>query len=641
MPLLFASNARRWAICLTISLLSCNSLIAEERKPIDFAHNVVPILKARCIECHSGAKAKGGLSLDTREAILDADAAVPKQSDKSVLIERVTSTDEKKRMPPKGHPLSTQEVDTLRRWIDEGLAWEPGFSFSPKRYEAPLRLVKDDLPPARDGRNHPIDRLVDAYLARHEVAFPEPASDAVFARRASEDLVGLLPDPQQLVAFLADSSPDKRERFVRERLGESRLYTDHWLTFWNDLLRNDYRGTGYIDGGRKQISGWLYQSLVDNKPYDQFVKELISPSAESEGFINGIKWRGRVNASQVREVQFSQNISQVFFGINMKCASCHDSFIDNWKLSDAYGLAAVVADRPLEIHRCDKATGEMASAKFMWPELGTIDASAPKQKRLEQLAALVTHVDNGRFARTIANRLWQKMLGRGIVHPVDAMESEPFDAALLDYLARYLVENQYDLKKLLEHIATSRIYQAKVIEQSESAPKEFVFRGPQVKSMTAEQFLDGVWQITSVGPTKVDAPVKLAEFGPATGDSQKFLRASLVNSDALMRSLGRPNREQVVTVRPDELTTLQALDLSNGQVLTSTLQQGASGLLAKHKDASGSTIINELYWQALAREPSGDELAAAEAFLGEKPTTEGVADLLWAIVMLPEFQLVR
>ena len=86
------------------------------------------------------------------------------------------------------------------------------------------------------------------------------------------------------------------------------------------MLRNDYAGTGYIDGGRKQITGWLYRALIENMPYDRFVRELISPSSESEGFINGIKWRGRVNASQVREIQFSQNVSQVFFGINMKCA---------------------------------------------------------------------------------------------------------------------------------------------------------------------------------------------------------------------------------------------------------------------------------------------------------------------------------
>src|SRR4029453_10396323 len=100
-----------------------------------------------------------------------------------------------------------------------------------------------------------------------------------------------------------------------------------------------------------------------------FTRELIQPTAESEGFIKGIKWRGNVNASQVVELQFSQNITQVFLGVNMKCASCHDSFIDNWKLDDAYGLAANIADAPLNVHRCDKPTGATAKAKFLFPEL--------------------------------------------------------------------------------------------------------------------------------------------------------------------------------------------------------------------------------------------------------------------------------
>src|SRR4029450_5993734 len=112
--------------------------------------------------------------------------------------------------------------------------------------------------------------------------------------------------------------------------------------------RNDYAGTGYIDGGRQQISAWLYRPPANKKPYDKFVRELINPVGEAEGFVKGIKWRGNVNASQVPELQFSQNVSQVFFGVNVKCASSHDSFIDSWKLDDAYSLAEVIAEKPLE-----------------------------------------------------------------------------------------------------------------------------------------------------------------------------------------------------------------------------------------------------------------------------------------------------
>ena len=168
-------------------------------------------------------------------------------------------------------------------------------------------------------------------------------SDREFARRVSLDLVGLLPTPEQLRQFLNNPSATRRQELVDELLGNPIAYADHWLTFWNDLLRNDYIGTGFITGGRKQITSWLHASLVANKPYDQMVRELIAPSSESEGFIQGIRWRGEVSASQTNEIQFAQSISQAFLGINMKCASCHDSFIDRWKLHEAYGLAAIYA----------------------------------------------------------------------------------------------------------------------------------------------------------------------------------------------------------------------------------------------------------------------------------------------------------
>jgi hypothetical protein len=316
---------------------------------VDFAHDVLPLLKARCAECHTNGKYKGSFSLDSRADILKKKAAVPGKSGDSEIIRRVTSTDPDERMPSKGEPLSAKEVELLRAWVDQGLSWQEGFSFKAATYVAPLRPRRPTLPPAHDGHDHPIDRILDAYSARQKLPPPAPLDDAMFVRRVYLDVIGLLPAPAEVDAFLADTAADKRPRLVRKLLEEKRSYAEHWLTFWNDVLRNDYAGTGYIDGGRKQITGWLYASLLDNKPYDQFVRELISPTPDSEGFIKGIKWRGNVNASQVPELQFSQSVSQVFFGINMKCASCHDSFIDTWKLDDAYALAAITADRQLEI----------------------------------------------------------------------------------------------------------------------------------------------------------------------------------------------------------------------------------------------------------------------------------------------------
>jgi len=548
-------------------------------------------------------------------------------------------------MPPKGQPLSPMEVNLLRAWIDQGVPWEAGFTFKVEHYAAPLKprrpVLLPVLPPARPGLEHPIDRILDAYFARHKLQPPSPVDDVAFVRRVYLDVIGLLPAPSESEAFLKDERPDKRERLVHRLLDERRGFTDHWLTFWNDLLRNDYQGTGYIDGGRKQISAWLYRSLAENKPYDRFVRELIAPTAESEGFIKGIQWRGNVNASQVRELQFAQNVAQVFFGANLKCASCHDSFIDHWKLADAYGLAAVVADRPLEIHRCDKPQGTFASPRFLWPELGTIDAKQPREKRLAQLAALVTHPDNGRLTRTIANRLWQRLLGRGIVHPVDVMANRPWSEDLLDHLATYLADNGHDLKKLLEHILTSRAYQSQPALFAKEPAGEYVFHGPELRRLSAEQFVDALWMLTKTAPAKATAPVALPAFDDWVPAERRFTRASLVPADALMRSLGRPNREQVVTTRPDQLSTLQALDLSNGQVLANLLSRGAASWLKAHPNATPEQLIEDVYLRTLCRRPTAEELTAAREITGTALTADGVGDLLWAVLMLPEFQLIR
>src|SRR5262245_13412401 len=598
---------------------------AADPTPVDFAHDVVPILKTHCAKCHTNGTYKGSMSLDTRPDAVKK-AAVPGKSGESKLIKRITSEDPDERMPPEGPRLSDKEVRVLRAWIDEGLAWESGFSFKARTYVAPIKPRRPALP---TGSGHPIDRILGKYFAQLKLTAPPPLDDAAFSRRVFLDLIGLLPAPGELEAFVADMAADKRDLLVRRLLHDRRAYADHWLAFWNDLLRNEYKGTGYIDGGRKQITAWLYQSLLDNKPYDKFVRELISPGPDSEGFAKGIKWRGAVNASQVVELQFAQNVGQVFFGANLKCASCHDSFIDHWKLDDAYGMAAVIADKPLMNHRCEQPTGKTTGPKLLFPELGTIDPALPKAKRLERLADLTTGAENGRFTRTIANRIWHRLMGRGIVHPVDQMVDRPWSEDLLDYLATYLLDNGYDLQKLLAHITSSEAYRARAVPVAkEVGVDEYVYRGPELKRLTAEEFVDAIWMLTGTAPAKPVAQAKIPDFADGTPDERQFVRATLVDCDALMRSLGRPNREQVVTTRPDQLSTLQALDLANGQILASTLARGAANMLKANPKSTTDAIAERVFVQALGRKPTADELAAARELVGEKPTTEGVADLL-------------
>jgi cytochrome c553 len=496
-----------------LATIACQSAFAQ----VDFAHDVFPIFKSQCSKCHGGDEMEGGFSLNSRETLLkgadSGPAIVAGKSRTSLLYEVIATTDPDTRMPPEGEPLTEMQITKIAKWIDEGAVWEPGLTLAKDTYEPPLLPRRPDLPKATPGFEHPIDRLLQGAFKGAEQQTPFLKDDAQFARRLSLDLIGLLPEQEWLSSFLKEESSDKRTKLIRILLSDKRNYAEHWLTFWNDLLRNDYSGTGFITGGRKQISQWLYKSLIDNKPYDQMARDLISPTADSAGFSEGIRWRGTVSAGQTVEIQFSQSVGQSFLGINLKCASCHDSFIDRWKLDDAYGLAAVFSKTPLDVHRCDKPTGKQAKPAWLFPELGTIDPELAQPERLRQLAGLMTHPQNGRFSRTIVNRLWHRLMGRGIVEPVDSMQSRPWNEDLLDWLAVDFAEHGYDIKHTIELICSSNAYQSQVEVVLDSKNQaDYVYRGPRGKRMTAEQFVDCVWQLCDAAPTDFDAPVVRGEM---------------------------------------------------------------------------------------------------------------------------------
>ncbi len=480
----------------------------------DFDKSVWPILQARCGKCHLDGNRKGGLRLDSRDLILQGGdtgpAAVAHQSGRSLLIDRLTTTDRDDLMPKKGPPLPKGEIDVLRGWIDRGMPWGKASASTKPSYVAPLQPRRPAIPAplAAGGSGNPIDRFVDVYFHAHQIVPHAVVDDRMYARRVYMDVLGLLPTPGQLADFERDASAEKRSRLVAGLLSEGQAYAENWMSFWDDALRNDYQGTGYIDGGRKQITEWLYHALSTNMPYDQFVRELVAAAPGAEGYTDGIIWRGAVSASQRRELQAAQGISQVFLGINMKCASCHDSFINDWKLADAYGLASIYSDTgSIDIFRCEKPTGKTATARFIYPQLGSINASDPKPARMKRLADLITSPQDGRLARTIVNRLWQRFMGRGIVEPADDMDKEPWSVDLLDFLASDLADHHYDLKQTIALILTSRAYQLPAVGESDVAESSFVFHGPTVRRMSAEQFRDAVAMATGIWPSQAATPV--------------------------------------------------------------------------------------------------------------------------------------
>jgi len=625
--------------------------------PVDFSKEIKPIFQTSCIQCHGRGKEKAGFRIDSRETMLkggDSGAAiVPGKSAESLIIALVQGVDPDEVMPKKGSRLTPAQVGLLRAWIDQGAPWEAGVTFG--RLE-PINL-KPRLPAIPPGSRsaNPIDRFLQPYFAAHKIEPPRPVEDRLFVRRVYLDVLGMLPPPEAVEAFVTEHHADKRARLVRRLLADDRNYAQHWLSFWNDLLRNDYKGTGYIDGGREQITKWLHSALLTNLPYDKFVAELIDPKPESAGFTRGIVWRGVVNASQTPQMQAAQNICQVFMGVNLKCASCHDSFVNDLTLADAYGLAGIYSDGPLEMVRCDKPTGQKAALKFIYPELGAIDPAADKPARLKRLAEMITQRQDARLTRTLVNRLWQKFMGHGLVEPVDDMEKPAWEPDLLDWLAEDFAAHNFDVKHLIERILTSRAYQLPAVNDAEPIQADYVFRGPAIRRLTAEEFRDALTALTGVGFSKA-----AAKIGPESGNSNSIagalqealdsslcpagqttnqVRAALVAADPLTTALGRPNREQVVTTRSAEATTLQALELTNGETLADLLKRGARTLLDRPEIAN-DRLIAEVYEKAFARKPTTAELRTARGLVGHPPRPDGLEDLLWCMTMLPEFQLI-
>ncbi|HEU0140850.1 MAG TPA: DUF1549 domain-containing protein [Bryobacteraceae bacterium] len=559
---------------LFLVLAMCQVRAQSSAADASFARDVQPIFNARCAACHTGSEAQAGLRLHTRAEMLkggvSGPAIVAGSSANSLLVARITG-EKQPLMPLAGKPLSAAEIDVIRRWIDAG-APGPGAIEEPS-WTPVLSPRRPDVPENTSFRN-PIDRFMAAYFQKAGVAFPEAVSGEVFLRRVYLDLWGLLPTPQQRLEFLNNTGPDSRERLIEKLLAAEEPYSGHWISFWNDLLHND-EGVSYV-GDRKSITPWLVDALQKNLPYDRFARALLNPTEDSdpEGFLLGVNWRGDVNASQTAVMQAAQNSAQVFLAVNLKCNSCHDSFISKWKLADAYGLASFYSEKPLELVRCDVPTGKTAVARFLYPELGGVATDAPLKEKREVAARLFTSPENGRFTRTFVNRVWKQLFGRGLVEPVDDLDAEPWNADLLDWLASSFAEHGYDIQYLLRAILNSRTYQLPAVDSAADPAdrkEKFVFRGPQYRRLTAEQFVDAISAMT--GEWRILQPRKAGE---GTYSREWRLKAS-----SLTRTLGRPIRDSAVTERNTAPSTLQALEMANGETAATLLHRGALRMLGQ------------------------------------------------------------
>ena len=489
-------------------------------------------------------------------------------------------------------------------------------------------------------QDNTIDRAVFAKLNRMRVGPSEPCTDADFLRRASLDALGVLPTPAEVHAFLADPAPDRRARLV-DRLLARPEFADFWTLKFADILRAN--GRLIETKGTHAFNRWIKANLERNTPMDRFVRELLT--ADGSTLRNPAANYYRISRDPENSVETT---AQLFLGVRIQCAKCHNHPFERWTQDDYYGFAAFFSrikrkagSLPEDEVIYASNAGEVRqprTGKTMKPKaLGgpVYDDASPDPNRVDRRARLaewLTGPKNPFFARSLVNRVWFHLMGRGIVEPVDDFrDSNPAsNDELLDGLTLDFVRGGFDLKDLVRSILVSRTYQLSSKTNDLNAADTLYFSHAYAKLLPAEVLLDAISAVTGTTTPFDGLP--------------KGMRATQIPDGKMenpfLKTFGRPARELACECERESDSNLsQALQLIGGATVNGKLRDDA-GRMARlaRSDAPPEAIARELYLVALARDPNPTEQAAATKHLATAADRrQAVEDLGWVLINSKEF----
>jgi uncharacterized protein DUF1549/uncharacterized protein DUF1553 len=488
-------------------------------------------------------------------------------------------------------------------------------------------------------RNNFIDDLVFAKLRRLNIVPSPLSSDDEFLRRVYLDTAGVLPTLDETQAFLESKDPDKRSKLV-DRLVERPEFAEVWATRFADLFR-----TGLLDQGHKGgrlMYNWVRKSIIDDKPYNQFATELLTASGQ-------LKFNPTANFYYITEFSepenIATNISQVFLGVRLECARCHNHPWEKWTQDDFWGFAAFFGRMGIkDTYENDesqvmlKVKGEVIhpkTKKAVAPKYldGPNEMEQPDEDIREKLAAWITSPGNPWFARAIMNRMVKHYLGRGLVEPVDdfRVTNPPSNQALLDALARDFVENGYSLKHTARLILKSRVYQLSSEPNGTNRGDPLNYSRYYVKRLMAEQLADAITGVTGV-------PEKYPGYMLGT-------RAMSIPQGApsyFLATFGRMKAREVICERDSQPDMAQAMHLISGETLLrqTTAKGGHLDQWMADAKLSDEDIVRRLFLAALVREPDPREIAVALEPVrakGSGARRQAFEDVLWTIFNSKEF----
>ncbi len=520
-------------------------------------------------------------------------------------------------------PLQTGETTVMVRTMGKAVGAKILIASGPTASDYPRPVI-----------NNYVDDFILTKLRRLNIRPSGLSSDEQFLRRVFLDTIGLLPTEGESRAFLA--APNRPE--LIDKLLQRREYAELWALKFSELFRAGTREAGAK--GAKIVYDYIKLAFLENKPYDRFVRELLL-SQGSHSFPNSSIPGLQVSPTSFYNVSFDSNapdhatnVSQLFLGVRLECAKCHNHPWEKWTQDDFYGFAAFFARVGIkEVYENDEnATQYMEEGTVEQPKTKKkmdarfLDGAIVKDERdvdiREKLADWMASPDNPYFAPMIVNRVWKHFLGRGLVEEVDdfRVTNPPTHPALLKALSRDLIEHKFDLRHLMRTILNSRTYQLSAEPNETNRTDTLNYSHFRIRRLMAEVLADGMVQVTGV-------PEKFAGYPMGT-------RAMQVHSGAggyLLATFGRLSRD-IICERDNQPDMAQTMHLISGD----TVQKKAAGMKLDLK-LSDEELMESIFLRSLVRKPTAAERDSLKARIAASDRTTAYQDLVWAILNSKEF----
>ena len=483
-----------------------------------------------------------------------------------------------------------------------------------------------------------IDAAVIAQLRSLNIPMSQMCDEPTFVRRVTLDLAGRLPTLAEAQSFVQDAAANKRERLI-DRLLDGDEYADHFANKWMLILRNRRESQGQ-KAGTFAFHRWIRDQIASNRPFDQFVRDIVSASGSMDVH-PPVVWYRQVPDTFSR----LEDTAQLFLGQRIQCARCHHHPFEKWAQKDYFQMAAFFS-------QVRTKPGQSPDEAVVFAALGQPRASHPKSGESLKPAGLdgasrddsdnrdpreflvdwMVDRNNPFFAKSIANRYWKHLFGRGLVEPEDDMRvtNPPSNPELLEALANQLIESKFDIKALVRSICNSRVYQLDSEPNGENLRERKCYSRNYPKRLSAEQILDAVDQVTQTN-TAFDGMPDRTRAGSLPDSSFRSY---------FLTVFGRPDATTACECeRASDSTLAQSLHFANSKELIAKLAE-TNGLPASlaSRTTSPQEKLEELYVRAFSRKPTDSEIKAAVDYLESKSgKLEAFQDLTWAILNCKEF----